>query len=406
MHGIRQILHQRNLRRVEEVEEFEERMEIQLVRQPVVYDRRADHMQVLNTAEFKRTFRFNKAGVDALVEMLYDQLHIPSNRGRPLSVLQQVLVALNHFAGGHFQRTSGLCGGVSQSTVCRVVQRVSWAICEHKAAHLKMPSEEQMQATAARIMERFELPRFAFAVDGMMVRFDLAPRNVPANINLQDFNCRKNFYALNCQVICNDELLICDLDCDWPGRTHDARVWAWSDVRTYLEAVPGTYYIAGDSAYPISPVLMKPYTNREAQEDPLARLFNARLSALRTVMSENVFARWKNMFPILRMLRSSYGNAKIIVIATAILHNIAIKFGEVEPEEDEEVLDLLRVVIRQMDEPDDDTGRGLELAAEAAAREAGVLAIVDAGRRIQGQLNRDLLKVNMPPQGRRHVDRN
>jgi hypothetical protein len=74
---------------------------------------------------------------------------------------------------------------------------------------------------------------------------------------------------------------------------------------------------------------MKPYTNREALEDPLSRLFNARLSALRTVMSENVCARWKNMFPVLRMHHSHYGNAKVIVTATAILHNIAIKFGEV-----------------------------------------------------------------------------
>jgi hypothetical protein len=109
MHGIRQLLHQRHLLRVEDVEEFEERMEMQLVRQPVVYDRRADHMQVLNPVEFKRTFLFNQAAVYALVEMLYDQLHIPSNRGQPLLVLQQVLVALNHYAGGHFQCTSGLC---------------------------------------------------------------------------------------------------------------------------------------------------------------------------------------------------------------------------------------------------------------------------------------------------------
>jgi hypothetical protein len=153
-------------------------------------------------------------------------------------------------------------------------------------------------------------------------------------------------------------------------------------------------------------MLMKPYINREAQEDQLARLFNARLSGLRTVMSENVFARWKNTSPILRMLRSHYGNAKIIVIATAILHNIAIKFGEVEPEEDEEVLDQLRVVIRQIDDPEEEAGRAVELAAEAAAREAGIPAIVDAGRRLQGQLIRDQLKVNMPPQGRRRAARN
>jgi hypothetical protein len=63
-----------------------------------------------------------------------------------------------------------------------------------------MPSEEEKQATAARIFERFQLPRFAYAVDGMMVRFDSAPRNFPDTIGLQDFNCRKNFWALNCQA--------------------------------------------------------------------------------------------------------------------------------------------------------------------------------------------------------------
>lgn len=200
MNEIRDIVRVRQVRQVEEVEEFEEMVDLQLVRQPVVYDRRADHMVVLNPAEFQRTFRFNQPAVYALVTMLYDQLHFPTNRGRPLSVLQQVLVALNHYAGGLFQQTSGLCGSVSQSTVCRVVQRVSWAICQHKAAHLKMPSEEQKQATAARMMQDHQLPRFAFAVDGMMVRFDSAPRDFPDTIGLQDFNCRKNFYALNCQV--------------------------------------------------------------------------------------------------------------------------------------------------------------------------------------------------------------
>jgi hypothetical protein len=50
-------------------------------------------MVVLNAAEFQRTFRFTQPAVYALVEMLYEQLHFPTNRGRPLSVLQQVLAA-------------------------------------------------------------------------------------------------------------------------------------------------------------------------------------------------------------------------------------------------------------------------------------------------------------------------
>ncbi len=180
-------------------------------------------MVVLNHAEFKRTFRFSEDGVLALVDLLYDQLHYPTQRGRPLSVLQQVLVALNHYAGGQFQRTTALYGGISQATVCCTVEEVSWAICQHKAKFLKMPSEEQMHATTAFMMNRYRLPRFTYAVDGMMVRFDNAPQNIPPTLVTQDFNCRKNFYAINCQ------------DVDWPGKTHDAKVWAWSDVRAYLE---------------------------------------------------------------------------------------------------------------------------------------------------------------------------
>jgi hypothetical protein len=173
--------------------------DLQLMRQPVVYDRRADHMVVLTPAEFQRTFRFNQPAVYILVTMLNDQLHFPTNRGRPLLVVQQVLVALNHYAGGHFP-TSGLCGGVSQSTVCCMVQPVPWALCQHKATHLKMPSEEQKQTTAAWMMQKYQLQRFAYAIDGMMVCFDRVPRDFPDTIGLQDFNCRKNFYALNCQV--------------------------------------------------------------------------------------------------------------------------------------------------------------------------------------------------------------
>jgi hypothetical protein len=68
---------------------------------------------------------------------------------------------------------------------------------------------------------------------------------------------------------------------------------------------------------------------REAGENASMRLFNARLSGLRTVMSENVFGIWKKRFPVLRMLRTHYQTSKDIILATAILHNVALKLGEV-----------------------------------------------------------------------------
>ncbi len=80
-----------------------------------------------------------------------------------------------------------------------------------------MPTEAQMQATAAHMMEKYQLPRFDFRVNSMMVRFDTAPCDFPATIGLQDFNYRKNFWDINCKVVCNDEFLILDLDCGPAG---------------------------------------------------------------------------------------------------------------------------------------------------------------------------------------------
>jgi hypothetical protein len=166
-------------------------------------------------------------------------------------------------------------------------------------------------------------------------------------------------------------------------------VWAASSVKLFAENHLGGFLIAGDSAYPISTVLMKPYSAREAAEDVTMRQFNTALSGVRTVMTENVYARWKQQFPCLRGLRTNYDTSKSIIVATAILHNIGIKLGELEPEDDDDVLDLLRaVIIPLMDGPEG------ELAEEAANLRplARPPAGPDPVRRAAGQRVRDELR--------------
>ena len=151
---------------------------------------------VLDSVEFRRTFRFSKPAVEAIVEMVHDQLLFDGgNKNYPVSPLQQVLVALNHYAGGQFQRTTGLCGGISQPTVCRIVKRVSVAICMHKAQHIKTPSLDEMHATAGRLRQRFGIARIALGVDGMHVRLEKAPI-IHITVVQQDFFNRKGFHSL------------------------------------------------------------------------------------------------------------------------------------------------------------------------------------------------------------------
>ncbi len=104
----------------------------------------------------------------------------------------------------------------------------------------------------------------------------------------------------------------------------------------------GMFLVVRDSAYLMLKILVKPFSNREAAEDVSMRHFISDLSGARTVMTKNVFVLYKQRFPINRTHTSNYAHSKNIIIATAILHNIAVKMRELEPEDDDEVLDLLR----------------------------------------------------------------
>ena len=138
----------------------------------------------------------------------------------------------------------------------------------------------------------------------------------------------QTFNAINAQAVADDRL-IRDIDIRWPGSTHDGRIWGRSQVKPYLEQ-QRRFLIAGDSGYPISEVLIKPYTTAEAANDPRKRLFNRRHSGLRTVMTENIYGVWKRKFPILTALRTDFGFSQKIILACAILFNL----GRMENEED------------------------------------------------------------------------
>jgi hypothetical protein len=206
---------------------------------------------------------------------------------------------------------------------------------KRRAEFIYMPDTEEMEETSQNIKERFGLPRFSLAVDGMMTRFEEAPRRFPIGKHKQLYWSRKQFCAVNTQVVAND-WRICDVDVSWPGSTHDSRVWCRSQVKPYVEQ-QRMFLIAGDSGYPIREVLIKPFNINVASQDKRKRIFNKKLSGLRTVMSENIFAVWKRRFPVIKSLRSDFLTSQIIIVATAILFNMGRMWSDEDPEDEEEV---------------------------------------------------------------------
>lgn len=80
---------------------------------------------------------------------------------------------------------------------------------------------------------------------------------------MQEFYGRKHDYGIETLVLADDNKLIRALDVDSPGSAHDARIWRTSLFKPIIEE-QRDFMVAGDSAFPIDEVLIKPYSNQEA----------------------------------------------------------------------------------------------------------------------------------------------
>ncbi len=88
-------------------------------------------------------------------------------------------------------------------------------------------------------------------------------------------------YGLNTQVVADSQCRIREV-VSWPGSTHDARIWRSSSTKALMEQQE-QFFVLGDSAYPISRTLVKPYKNPTGNQVP----FNRALSGARTHLTEN-----------------------------------------------------------------------------------------------------------------------
>ena len=155
----------------------------------------------LNDFDYKQTYRFSKHNVGRLVEMFRHNLDHINNRGCPVPPLLQVELTLAHFAGNNFMRVSGQSHNIGRTAARDIIVRVTDAILEYKDKFVYLPSPEEMRMTADEMFDRFKLPNFGVAIDGIHMKFAQAPQGIPADHTQQHYWCRKQFYSINCQVI-------------------------------------------------------------------------------------------------------------------------------------------------------------------------------------------------------------
>ncbi|XP_011860215.1 PREDICTED: putative nuclease HARBI1, partial [Vollenhovia emeryi] len=154
------------------------------------------------------------------------------------------------------------------------------------------------------------------------------------------FRNKKSFFSLNVQVVANANREIIDIVARWPGSVHDSTIFQNSNLRMLFETNHfHNCLLLGDSAYPAKPYLFTPLLNPEGRAQ---QLYNESHIRTRTIV-EHTFGIWKRRFPILAFgSRLKISTVMTIIIASAVLHNIARRRGEdIPPPVDDENLHIL-----------------------------------------------------------------
>ncbi|KAJ8930471.1 hypothetical protein NQ314_016698 [Rhamnusium bicolor] len=295
---------------------------------------RNDPFVEYSEGEFRDRFWFTKNTVNYLVQLITDDIRPTTHRNRSLSVAEQLLLTLRFYATGSFQILIGDDLNVHKSTVCRVLRRVTYALARLAPQFIKLPdTDEEIRQVKNEFYAIRRVPNVIGCIDGSHI-----PIQSPGGDNAEIYRNRKSYFSINVQVICDAKLLIRDIDARWPGSTHDSTMFNASLIRARLEAeeFPESYLL-GDSAYACTKYLLTPLLHPVLPEE---QRYNAAYIATRNTV-ERTFGVWKRRFACLSLgLRTNIEALSLpIIVATAVLHNIAILRNDLE-EFDEELLNI------------------------------------------------------------------
>lgn len=148
----------------------------------------------------------------------------------------------------------------------------------------------------------------------------------------ETYRNRKGYFSFNVQTICTADLRIKDIVCRWPGATHDQIIFDNSVIKTKFDSGEmRNMVLLGDSGYSLSNYLITPMRN---PQQPHEHLFQESIIRTRNVV-ERMYGVWKRRFPVLSLgIRLNVERIQAVVVACAVLHNIAILNNEDEPLEE------------------------------------------------------------------------
>lgn len=269
-------------------------------------------------------FRLPKEEIKNIIDHIRPDLESPSARNNPIPADTQVLVSLRVLASGSFQGVASDTVSISQSSTCRILSKFCEVFTHHYQHLIKWYStdDEICEARQKYFAKTGGIKGLLGLIDGTMIRIKGATgEDEPAYI------CRKNYPAINVQVVVGPDTEFRDAVVMFPGSCHDSFIFNNSSIKTKLEENASKGFLFGDSGYALSSILITPFTNPAT---PAETNFNKVHAKVRSQVERSI-GRLKNRW---RCLHSSGGALQYeptkccsIIFTCLLLENLCISLG-------------------------------------------------------------------------------
>jgi len=326
-----------------EEECYDEEIDLFVIRAPKRYIRDTQNpFEFFNEQDFKKRFRFSKRSVMFnILPLVEEGLAKTNNRGLPVSPIIQLLICLRFYATASFQLVMGDVIQISQSTISRIIFRVSCLIASNINKYIKMPTSDQARSENKRLFRELGygpggaigLPSIDGAIDCSHIRLTHTRFQ---NLN-EIYRNRKGYFSLNVQAIVGPRTEILDIVPEWPGSEHDSRILQNSRIFMRYRQGQLNDILVGDAGYPSLPFLLTPINNPVTDEEISYNIIHGKTRRI----VERTFGIWKRRFPCLsRGLSTKLITSTTIIVACAVLHNLSLILND-NLEEEEEVVENL-----------------------------------------------------------------
>jgi hypothetical protein len=296
--------------------------------------------QNYSSSRFKLTFRVSRETFGFILERIRPELERKTVAEEPISPECRLAICLYRLGRGDYPYTIAEMTGYGVSTIRQVVIEVCEAIIERlwkESVSCHFPKTvEEFKEKMLDTEQLWQFPCCWAAVDGCHLPISCPPGREQAKKEYHNF---KNFYSIVLMALVDAKYRFIWASAGFPGNSHDSVILQatelWQKI-TSGETIPLISkkigqsnvppLIVGDSAFPFTVNLMKPYSRGILNEKQ--RYYNYRLSRSRMV-TECAYGQLKSRWRVLyKKCECSKETVKVFALACVILHNICIDKGD------------------------------------------------------------------------------